>query len=89
MLLLTETCGRRPRPVVCSGPARALAQLRKDPDRTPTGWPGPVAFKAHHCVSLPLQIAMLAFFVLGAILSPVCLARRARGRPALLNAPRT
>jgi hypothetical protein len=36
-----------------------------------------------------LQIALLAFFVLGAILSPVCLARRARGRRALLSGPRT
>ena len=35
----------------------------------------------------PLQIALLAFFVLGPILSPVYLARRAPGRPALLGAP--
>jgi hypothetical protein len=33
-----------------------------------------------------VQIALLAFFVLGRILSPVYLARRARGRPALLDA---
>ena len=36
-----------------------------------------------------VQIALLAFFVLGRILSPVCLARRARGRRALLSGPRT
>jgi hypothetical protein len=36
-----------------------------------------------------LQIALLGFFVLDAILSPVCLARRARGRRALLSDPRT
>ncbi|MHB8660035.1 MAG: hypothetical protein ACYC91_19275 [Solirubrobacteraceae bacterium] len=39
--------------------------------------------------SAPPQIALPAFFVLGPILSPVYLARRARGRPALLDAPGT
>jgi hypothetical protein len=34
------------------------------------------------------QIALVAFFVLGAILSPVCLACRACGRRALLAGPR-
>jgi hypothetical protein len=37
----------------------------------------------------PLQIARLAFLLLGAILAPVCLTRRARGRRALLSGPRT
>jgi hypothetical protein len=36
-----------------------------------------------------LQIALLAFFVLGPILSAVYLARRARDRPALAGAPGT
>jgi hypothetical protein len=36
----------------------------------------------------PLQMALRAFFVLGAILSPVCLACRACGRRALLAGPR-
>ena len=50
-----------------------------------------------HCTSTPgpsaatttLRIALLAFFVLGSILSAVYLARRARDRPALVGAPGT
>jgi hypothetical protein len=36
-----------------------------------------------------VQIALLAFFVLGPLLSAVYLARRERGRPPLVGAPRT